>query len=78
MRFGRLVFAVSLSLISLSATADELKIKVVDPDELAVDRVHGQDRDQQHQGGWSDLWTHGVVGHKGAGGRTIDNSMHDE
>ncbi len=36
MRFGRLVFAVSLSLISLSATAGELKIKVVDPDALAV------------------------------------------
>lgn len=36
MRFGRLVFAVSLSLISLSASAGELKIKVVDPDELAV------------------------------------------
>ncbi len=36
MRFGRVVLVVVLSLISLSASADELKIKVVDPDELVV------------------------------------------
>ncbi|MGH9603851.1 MAG: TonB-dependent receptor [Terriglobales bacterium] len=36
MRFGRFAFLIFLSLASLSAAADELKIRVVDPDQLAV------------------------------------------